>query len=319
MSQYDDPELQDIADKLTSDDVEMRRVGVLALVDSAEPEAAGLLTQALKDPDPSVRREAAKVVDEFESADIADALLAALGDSDEAVRNAAAHALADLKDTDAAQPLLDALQGSDDPFVIVGILGALKPMRLAESGEPALAFLQHTDAGVRREAVSVLGWLRSPANLPVLMERAREDVDPEVRRVAVSALSYGDPDSIGGALLAGLQDENWQVRTEAASMIGKLRLKAALQTLIEATRDSFWQVREKAVEALGTLRDPQAVEAVGVCTDDPVSNLRKAAVGALGEIGDSRAQAYVESALDDPDPDVRKTALWAQSKLRVAS
>ena len=39
MSEYDDPELQDIADKLASEDVEMRRVGVLALVDSAEPEA----------------------------------------------------------------------------------------------------------------------------------------------------------------------------------------------------------------------------------------------------------------------------------------
>ena len=319
MNDYDDPELQDIADKLASDDVALRRVAVLSLVDSAEPEAADLLTRALKDPDPSVRREAAKVVDEFDSADIADALLAALGDSDETVRNAAAHALADLKDTAAARPLLDALQGSDDPFVIVGILGALKPMRLAESGPPALELLRHADPGVRREAVSVLGWLRVPANLPVLMERAREDGDAEVRRVAVSALSYGDPDSIGDALLAGLGDDNWQVRAEAASMIGKLRLRTALERLIEGTRDSFWQVREKAVEALGTLGDPQAVESVGVCTDDPVSNLRKAAVGALGEIGDERARDYVESALEDPDPDVRKTALWAQSKLRVAT
>ena len=98
MKTYDDPLLQDIATNLASSDPGIRRVAVLELVDSGEPEAAELLILALNDPDPSVRQEAAKVVDEFDAADIADALIAALQDSDEVVRNAAAHALADLKD-----------------------------------------------------------------------------------------------------------------------------------------------------------------------------------------------------------------------------
>ena len=94
MKTYDDPELQAIAVKLTSEDPGIRRVAVMDLVDSGEPEAVELVIQALNDPDTNVRQEAAKVVDEFEAADMADALIAALSDNDEVVRNSAAHALA---------------------------------------------------------------------------------------------------------------------------------------------------------------------------------------------------------------------------------
>ena len=67
MKTYDDPLLQDIATNLTSSDPGIRRVAVLELVDSGEPEAAELLILALNDPDPSVRQEPAKVVDEFDA------------------------------------------------------------------------------------------------------------------------------------------------------------------------------------------------------------------------------------------------------------
>ncbi|MGL6252943.1 MAG: HEAT repeat domain-containing protein, partial [Billgrantia desiderata] len=179
MKQYDDPELQEIAEKLADPDPGIRRVAVLALVDSGEPEAAELLIQALKDEDPAVRQEAAKVVDEFDAEDIADSLLAALSDGDEVVRNAAAHALADLKDPSVAPPLLAALERSDDPFVVAGILRALKPLRVAAAQTPALTRLSDDDARVRREAVGVLGWLKAVENLPALIDRARSDADPE--------------------------------------------------------------------------------------------------------------------------------------------
>ena len=124
----------------------------------------------------------------FDAADIADALIAALQDSDEVVRNAAAHALADLKDPAAALPLLEALAGSDDPFVVAGILRALKPLRHPQAQAPALARMQHADPGVRREAVAVIGWLKQPANLPALIERAQHDDDADVRRAVTGAL-----------------------------------------------------------------------------------------------------------------------------------
>jgi len=319
MKTYDDPLLQDIATNLTSSDPGIRRVAVLELVDSGEPEAAELLILALNDPDPSVRQEAAKVVDEFDAADIADALIAALQDSDEVVRNAAAHALADLKDPAVALPLLEALAGSDDPFVVAGILRALKPLRNPQAQAPALARMQHADPGVRREAVAVIGWLKQPANLPALTERAQHDDDADVRRAATGALVYAAPEQVGPALIGILRDEHWQVRVEAAVSIGKLDYQAALQPLVEATHDSFWQVREKAVDALGKLGAVGAIPALGVCARDPMSNLRKAAIGALGAIAHNDGRPFVELAMDDPDPDVRKLARWAMSKLDAAA
>ena len=70
MKTYDDPELQAIAVKLTSDDPGIRRVAVMSLVDSGEPEAVELVIHALQDSNTEVRQEAAKVVDEFDAADM---------------------------------------------------------------------------------------------------------------------------------------------------------------------------------------------------------------------------------------------------------
>ncbi|KAA1172846.1 HEAT repeat domain-containing protein [Marinobacter salinexigens] len=319
MKTYDDPELQAIAVKLASDDPGIRRVGVLDLVDSGEPEAVELLLLALRDSDTSVRQEAAKVVDEFEAEDMADALIAALGDSDEVVRNAAAHALADLKDPAVAEPLLQALEDSTDGFVVAGILRALKPLRHPGSQRPALARLGDESAVVRREAVGVIGWLKQPENLPALVETAQHDADPEVRRAATGALVYATPNQVGQALIGLLKDEHWQVRCEAANSIGKLDYQDAVPALMESTRDELWQVREKSVDALGKLGSVDAIPVLGECAKDAMSNLRKAAIGALGTIAHSDGRPFVVTALDDPDPDVRKLARWAMSKLDAAA
>ena len=316
MAEYADPLLNDIAARLDADDPGIRRVAVLELPDSGEPEAVELMVRALRDPDVGVRQEAAKVVDEFEAADMAEALLAALGDEDEVVRNAAAHALADLKDPAAASPLLEALIASRDPFVVAGILRALKPLRVAAAAEPALNRLDDADPTVRREAVGVLGYLKDPARLARLMEVARQDPDAEVRRTAVGTLVYGEAATVGPVLIESLADDHWQVRCEAALAAGKLEIVEATEPLIAATGDSLWQVREKAANALGSLGAVAAVDAIGACAVDAMSNVRKTAVGALGALGHSSCRRYVEQALEDPDPDVRKVARWAQSRLQ---
>ena len=313
--EFTDPLLLRIAEQLDSPDPGIRRVGVMELVDSQEPEAVQLLIRALNDEDASVREEAAKVVDEFDADDMADVLVEALNSSDENVRNAAAHALADLKDIRIAPSLITALQGTDDPMVLSGILRALKPLRAPDAKAVALDMFDHADALVRREAIGVIGYLRDAGTLDALIRLSQFDNDDDVRRTAVNALRFGSGEAVGSPLMQALHDSHWQVRAEAAASLGRLRIANALQALINATRDEFWQVREKAVDALGQLRDPKAVEAVGACTSDDNSNLRKAAVSALGEIADRAAKPYLQRVLDDPDPDVRKLAYWAMNRI----
>lgn len=314
----DDPLLRAIAERLQSPDAGIRRVAVMDLIDCDGKEAAALLVTALKDSDSAVRQEAAKILDEFDADGIAEALVEALTADDELVRNAAAKALADLKDAAAAPALLAALKG-DDAFVLAAILRALKVFRTPDAEEPALRYLSHPLANVRREAVGVLGYLKRRDTLPALMATARKDADPEVRRASVGALIYGEGDLVAPCLIDSLHDTHWQVRSEAAVALGKLRCEAGVASLVGvATSDGLWQVQEKSVEALGKIGAVSAIPAIGACTSHDVSNLRKAAIGALGEIGHADARPYVDAAFDDPDPDVRKLARWARDKLERA-
>ena len=77
MSDFTDPLLISIDLRLKDADAGIRRVAVMELVDSPEPEAVELLIIALSDTDENVRMEAAKVIDEFEPVDILDALVGA--------------------------------------------------------------------------------------------------------------------------------------------------------------------------------------------------------------------------------------------------
>ena len=75
---------------------------------------------------------------------------------------------------------------------------------------------------VRREAVSVLGYLKADEALPALMVAAA-DADASVRRAVMSALVYTQAGGPGTkALLAGLRDAHWQSAEEAAASIGKI-------------------------------------------------------------------------------------------------
>src|SRR5205814_4714637 len=141
---------------------------------------------------------------------------------------------------------------------------------------PALEGLQHADAGVRRAAVGVLGYLRKPEALGALTQAAVHDVDPEVRRIAVGALGYASEAagiSIQPALSRALADAVWQVREEAATTFSKIGSTLGVADLVRAMEDEYWQVRVKAARSLGKLRARPAVPTLCQALQHPVSNL----------------------------------------------
>lgn len=320
MSDHESADLEQLALRLKQEDAGVRRVAAMDLAELAhEPGAGRLLLLALRDADPSVRAEAAKVIDEFPAEELTEALIGALTASDESVRNAAARALVDLKDPAAGTALLRALEGASDPFVLAATLRALKNLRHEPALQSGLELLAHEHAAVRHEAVGLLGYLRRPETMAEIALLALSDPHPEVRRQSVAALVSGDPNTVGRTLSRTLADPDWQVRAESASMIGRLKITGGIPALVQATHDVSWQVREKAVEALGCLGASIALSAIGRCAADEIGNLRKAAVTAIGEIADAEGRRYLEPALCDSDPDVRKMARWALDQIdRVA-
>lgn len=321
------PETAALQQRLLSTDPGVRRVALLAFADVEDEALLPTIASLLRlDPEPELRAEAARALAGWDHADVVDALADALCD-EPAVRQAAAQALTELKDGAAGARLVPHASHADS-FVCGAALRALRELRVPAAAGPALAALRHADAGVRREAVGVLGWLKQSNALAPLAELAVGDADAEVRRAAAGALglaSHADAPAVLPALCSALRDAAWAVREEAATTLGKLvageaavgasARAASGAALREAMDDPYWQVRLRAARSLGRLRDSAALGVLTEALLHQAGNLRKEAAIALGEIGDSTAVPALQAAEADPDPEVRKAVRLALQRL----
>lgn len=321
MSNSNDPwlaeQLAEIQLRLESSDAGIRRIALLDLAELDEPETVHLFLTALRqDADTDVRAEAARLLAAWEQDDVVHGLCHALTDAEGHVHDTAAQSLTEFKLASSGLIILPWAQHGDDA-VRIAALRALRELRLTAGFDSALANLSHHNPLVRREAVTVVGWLKNPAALAELAELATHDVHPEVRRAATGALGYASHEDVLPALLAALDDEVWQVREEAAHTLGKLKLAAAGDALIKRLKDPYWQVRIHVARSLGKLKALQATQPLIAALGHDISNLRKEAALALGEIGDRAAEIALNLALTDPDPEVRKAVRIALASIQA--
>lgn len=312
---FDTPELTPFLLRLQESDAAVRRIAVLDLAD-LEDEAAlpFLIDSLLRDPDASVRLEAARVLAAWETPEVVSALLDGLTDAARQVAEAAAQSLSELKDVSLA-PLLVERARHSSAFVRAAVLRGLRELRYPQAYAPAVKALDDADANVRREAVTVIGWLKQSDALTDLARLATSDPVVEVRRAATGALGLAADAKVLPALYAALNDSEWQVREEAAITLGKLKLAEAEAALTQALADEYWQVKLQSVRALGRLRTRQVLAELSALFHHPISNLRKEIALALGEIGDKAALPLLEEAIDDADPDVRKSVRIAIAQI----
>ncbi len=201
----------------------------LATAPSSAPDA-GTLNLQLQDPNPMVRRSAARALSTRGNWWSVPLLAEALKDPDEEVRRLAARALGDLQDRRAVAPLT--------------------------------AFLPSAAGRTLYTAIVALGVLRDPAAVPALIPYL-DHPDPEARRYAARALgTLGDP-SAGPGLRKLLADPLPRNRQEAARALGLIRDTDAVEALETiAVKDNDEAVRYEAIRALGGIGDPGAVSAL---------------------------------------------------------
>lgn len=118
------------------------------------------------------------------------------------------------------------------------------------------------------------------------------------------------------ALRAALKDEVWDVRRNAAVVLGWVGGREAVEELIELVEwDPDWHVREQSAGALGLMRDRRAVDPlVNALSSDRDFPVRLYCARALGNLGDPRAVPALGAALQDENKEVRREArdaLWA--------
>lgn len=278
----DEQSVADLAGLLQHVYPDVREAAEVALesIGTDHPEMVVDAIQAgLASTDPSVRAASVRVLGQVAGDEsVIDRLSVALGDVDPQVRAAAAEALAAAHFAEAGQGLARAI-ADEDPGVRRTVAFALAHYESEDALKALKAALKDPDLWVRAEAARSLGRLASDASLeileqafkdpqlhPVLAARALEAFEdaspPRAAEHAISLLENPDPDILISALtvlgrtltdhealVEGVlpklaRHEHWNVRSHAATLLGKIgtdSARALLRELLGEERDGLVQ------------------------------------------------------------------------------
>ena len=234
-----------------------------------------------------------------------DALEAHIGElrnSDRNVRGRAALDLGARSDARAGDALIRSLCVERDPFVRENITWAL--VRLGDAAvTPLIQLLRDADPQIRHHAAHVLGKMRDPRALDAMIDVLRDDDATVVAKAAFGLGQLGDPRAIL-PLVALVGHESRELQSTLASVLERFG-HSAVAPLVEALRHERWQVREQAASILGLIENADAVPALIAASADRHWQVRFACAYALGELGGQAANAAVESMYGDEDARVR--------------
>jgi HEAT repeat protein len=134
----------------------------------------------------------------------------------------------------------------------------------------------------RRDAAKALGEIGDATAMEPFIA-ALKDPKKNVRDTAVEAIGKlgGNPRAVA-ALAEPLKNGNSIAREEAASALGKIGHKSAVEHLVSALKDEDCFVRQSAAAALGKIGDPRAAAVLGQSLKDNDKDVRQAAMMALG-------------------------------------
>jgi len=122
---------------------------------------------------------------------------------------------------------------------------------------------------------------------------------------------FGNGPGMLVVLIEALKNEDWIMRERAAYVLGEIRDRRAMTSLLPLLNDERAVVRFHAVYALEKIGDPRAVEALLTALDDDDADVRYRAASGLGRIGDHRAVAPLIAALNDAKNHVQHSAARA--------
>ncbi|HEY0351019.1 MAG TPA: HEAT repeat domain-containing protein, partial [Gemmatimonadales bacterium] len=262
------------------------------------------LARLMDDPVSAVREAAVLAVADAGLRQLEPKLGELLGDSEEAVRSAAARSLAALGDRAAVPALLRAFPQASPPHRegIAAAVSRLDPGALAGLID---SLVQRNDTGGKLAVTRILGRMRQPESLEMLIRLSR-DPDAHVRTAALESLGRlarfrgPPPESLAGAAAGGLDDADPSTRAAALDLCSRFclhdegpRLLALLQT------DASPRVRERAAIAVGLLRVAGGEEALmAACRAEEPANVRAAAILAAGAFD---RKGLISRVLDMPD------------------
>ena len=270
LSALNSNELKLFTEIWTKTDLRRRQEIISQLVDLSEVDFSldftGVFVLSLLDPDEIIREQAIAGLDEEENYLIIKPLVRTLKEDVSAkVRAAAAMALG--------------------KFALQGELGNLPSYYCETVCKSLLEVLDNKTESteVKCRALEAI----SPFNLPrvkELIETAHHTDDIKLRASAIYAMGHNYDLAWLPTVLAELNNEEAEIRYEAANACGELGAEEAMPRLIEMTENDDQRVREAAIKALGGIGNQQAKQALSKLAKNPQPGIREAAKSALKEI-----------------------------------
>jgi HEAT repeat protein len=283
-----------------------------------DPRALPFLLSLLSDPDPLLRREAARGLGAIKRADARKALLKrAREDPDLDVR---VRAVLSLKEQGQSDPLrelerelTERLADPKDP-ARSALIDALVSLRSKRSIPHLKKILRDPDEDLtlRLKAVSGLAELKDRSLFPRLLTQLRSRSEAE-KLVAVTGLGILEDRRAVPFLMKGLADRSAPLRRATASALGRLgdpRPAPELRRLLESDDDQ--EVRWRSASALARIRDPEGLPLIRKrLWEGGTPGDREAALRAWSESEDLRVLPWLEEGVMDRalSIEMRKSAL----------
>lgn len=293
------------------------------------------LVPFLKDSDPRVRAQTAKVLGDVEYKPAAEELIPLLKDENARVRFFAAQALGALKHEPAIQPIIDMLEANDNEDVYLRHAGTLALAQIGKA-EPILALEDSPSRALRIAAVVALRRMQHPGvarflddkdeyivteaarainddfsidkalpELAKVLEEERFTNEALIRRAVNANLRIGGPEATRRlAAYATREGAPDSMRVEALAALGVWSNPPKLDRVTGRYRGKPDLNPENARQALATVVDP--------LLGDDNARLRSTAIGAISNLGFKPAIDKVFARLqEDPSAEVRIAALQA--------
>jgi HEAT repeat protein len=211
LAHFDTPVARDVLTRAAaSDDADVRRAALVGLGISRAVEALPVLVEAAESTDVATRLVALGALASFDHPAVVPPLRRGARDEDETVRNAAISYLAGRRDRESTAALIElakvainsrqvlealavpsrdriaailaGLEGSDDELAPL-LTAALARMRRPEANVALVDAMSLPNVAARKAAASTLAGVGTAEALEALRTAAREDPDPEVRRI----------------------------------------------------------------------------------------------------------------------------------------
>ncbi len=286
-----------------------RRLRLLPLIGYSFARTGELL-ECLRDPEAEVRVRACEALARAGDPAAVSALFGLIGDRDARVSQAAAAAIQSLGSLETKRLALEQAR-STDMRTRRAALRIISYFGYPEGLDVLIDALADEDDKVREAAIYGLPLIEDPRAVSALLDTARH-TEPRTRGAVMRALgqTVAAP-SVVGALQAGIRDEDPWVRYYACQALGKLRVDAAVDQVIERVSDSSGQVRIAAVEALALLSGDRAAGALEHAARSSDPDLKRAALVGLGLARRPNAIPTLREAAASEDAATRLVAIGA--------